>query len=481
MRAVSYERVSSEMQVDGFSLDVQHRANVALIEGRGWQFVGSYREEGASAKTTARPVFQRMLAEARAGRFDVIVVHKLDRLSRSLTDMMNIMRELESIKVSVVSTTEQFDFSTPSGRLMLGMLAALAEWYQRNLSAETIKGKQGRAQAGGWNGQVPFGYFVAFKKDGGDSVPYPDEREAEGVKSAFEWYATGEYSDADIAGLLNEGGWRPRGRGKRALSLWTKDSVTMLLTNRFYLGEVRYRGDWLPGQHEPVITESLFDRVQRARIKRHKAPGVSAPKKSLDYCLSGVARCARCGNPLRGYSSDPVRRYYRDPARDRATGCLQRVIPADEAEQRVGDALRTFTLPDDWRDQVLATLTKQSDGAADTERERRQLVEQLRRLGVRFELGDIDDQEYRQKREKLRGKLARLEPPPALGDFEQVAALLSDFGAIWDEATPGERRSIVRSLLEAVYLDRTPEGVTARVVPKPEFAPLFALDNKKPW
>lgn len=480
MRAVSYERVSSEMQLEGYSLDVQHTANLALIQARGWHHIASYRDEGISAKTTDRPAFQRMLADAHAGRFDIIVVHKLDRFSRSLTDTLLTLRDLERVNVSVVSATEKFDFSTLEGRMMLTMLATFAEWYLANLSLETTKGKRARAAGGGWNSQLAFGYTVHYKKDGGDGLPTVDEWEAEGVRRAFSLYATGQYSDATIAQQLNEGGWRPKGRGKRALALWSKDTISDLLKNRFYLGEVRYKGSWHPGQHEPIIDEELFNAVQRQRALRVRQ-GASAPRRSRLYLLAGLARCARCGQPLRGYSrsTPPHWHYYRDPGRDRATGCDQTTIRADLAEAEVGRWLGALRLPADWRASVQASLSEQDQGAQQTEKDRRRLQEQLKRLATLFELGDITDADYRTRRATLRAEIAALQPPPDMRHYEGVAALLEDFTTVWEAATDKERRAITHALLEAVYLDSTATGITVQIVPKPEYAALFALANKE--
>jgi site-specific DNA recombinase len=217
-----YLRISSEMQADGYSLEAQLTICRRLAEERGWEVSTVFVDE-ESAKTDARPQFQDMMRATRAASFDAIIVHKLDRFTRSVEDMLSYLRELESLNVALVSATEQFDFSTPMGRLMLTMLAAFAEWYLGNLSHETAKGKRARAESGMWNSEVPFCYAVHYRKVGGDGLARPDEHDAQGVGLAFGKYATGQYSDNDIARLLNEAGYRPKGRGARALELFSKD------------------------------------------------------------------------------------------------------------------------------------------------------------------------------------------------------------------------------------------------------------------
>ncbi|HIQ01296.1 MAG TPA: recombinase family protein, partial [Anaerolineales bacterium] len=129
MRAAIYSRVSSaELQLDGFSLDAQRAACERLAQERGWEVMAIYTDPGVSARATQRPQFQQMVEDARAGRFDVIIVHKLDRFSRSVVDVLMTLRE-EELGVTLVSATESFDFTTPTGRAMLTVMAAFAQWY----------------------------------------------------------------------------------------------------------------------------------------------------------------------------------------------------------------------------------------------------------------------------------------------------------------------------------------------------------------
>jgi len=237
-------------------------------------------------------------------------------------------------------------------------------------------------------GEVPFGYRVYFKKDGGDGIPYPDEHEAEGVWLAFEKYATGMYSDREIAELLNEAGYRPRGRGKRALPLFSKDSVTVMLRNRFHIKEVQYKRKWYSGLHEPTISREPFERVQAIRAQRRKRVGVTARKGSRVYPLSGVARCARCGWRMRGSSAGDTR-YYRDPARDQGRDCNQRQVRAEEAEEALGDFLAALTLPRDWQERVLAIIQGRASNPREVARERARLEGQPDRLKRLFVLGDL--------------------------------------------------------------------------------------------
>jgi site-specific DNA recombinase len=472
VRAAVYTRVSSEMQLEGYSLEAQLTTCQRLAAEREWEIVVVYTDEGLSAKTTARPRFRALMRDAKANRFDVVVVHKLDRLSRSVIDLLTTLHNLESLGVALVSASEQFDFTTPIGRVMLTMLAAFAQWYLDNLSAETAKGKRARAEAGLWNSAVPFGYQVDYKKDGGDGLAYPDEGAIEGVWMAFELCAAEMHSDADVAQALNEAGYRPQGRGDRALELFSKDTVTMMLQNRFYLGEVQYKGQWFEGVHEPIISEELFNRAQRARRRRRYKRSHSANAASRVYPLTGVARCARCGGKVRGANSAGYR-YYRDPARDKGLDCDQKMISADKTEDALGAFLRKLFLPQDWQERVMEIIQEQIGAQRDVARDKERLEGQLERVKQLFVLGDMSEFEYRSERDRLRTQLAIL-TPPAMPDLEQAAEVLQNFGKIWEVATLQERRQIVHSLLETVYLDAE-YGPVVAIELRAEFAALFEM------
>jgi len=478
MKAAIYTRVSSkELQADGYSLAAQERTCRRLAESRDWQIARVFTDT-ESARTTDRPSFKKMLRQARAGRFGVLIVHKLDRFSRSVVDQLNAFDALTKAGVGFVSATEgNFDFSTPAGCLQMTVLGAVNEWYVNNLSAEVSKGLRARAEAGMWLGEVPYGYACDYKKDGGNGMAYPDEEEAEGVRLAFCKYATGSHSYRDVAEILNEAGYRPRGRGDRALSRFSKDTVNVLLTNRFYVGEVEYRGEHHPGLHEPIVSRDLFDRVQDARTRRTYALGTRAPANSRIYPLTGIARCARCGAPMRG-SLSSGRRYYRDPAHDQCRKCDQPMVRASEAEAALRRRLQALSVPPDWRQHVRAMIPEARPDAGSVEESRRHFEEQLDRLKQLYIAGDISRRNYKRKKGNLQGRLAALDPlqMPAL---QQAADLLENLTVVWEEADPAKEKQIAHTLLAAVYLD-SDTGPVVGIEPKPALKQLFQLAGALP-
>jgi len=139
MEAALYARVSSEEQVEGYSIDAQRRAFETLVESRGWIKFGEYIDEGKPARSdniSKRPAFKQMIVHALAGNFDVLVVHKLDRFSRNIRITLEYFDKLSKAGVTFLSINEQMDFSTPWGRLALTLLGGLAQFYSDNLSLE---------------------------------------------------------------------------------------------------------------------------------------------------------------------------------------------------------------------------------------------------------------------------------------------------------------------------------------------------------
>src|SRR5215212_4923003 len=197
-RAAVYVRVSSDEQVDGYSLAAQERAAETFCTQQGWQTV-TYRDEGTSARVddiSKRPAFKQLLTDVEAGRVDVVVVHKLDRFARNRRVAFEAFERLGKAGVGFVSLHENLDYSTAAGQLMLTMLVGLAQFYSDNLSGETKKGKRERKAQGLYNGLLPFG---VSKNSAG--IPVPDPETYPGLLLAFEATAKGT-SDREVAVLL---------------------------------------------------------------------------------------------------------------------------------------------------------------------------------------------------------------------------------------------------------------------------------------
>lgn len=483
-RAAIYVRVSSEEQREGHSLGEQQRLCREFCARRGYSVIAEYTEVESAKNVTDRPEFQRMIADARAGRFSVIVCHKLDRFSRDVVDGLLTLKDLMRYGVSFVSSSEDFDFTTPVGEVVLTLLLAFARWYRRNLIGETTKGKQGRARKGLSNATTPpFGY----RRVDGRDVPGED---APLVREMFERYATGEYTDLQIAEWLNSLGRTTTGNwGARPFS---KDTVREMLQNPFYAGWVVYRGlvdrendrrerlrrgrrdlTLIPGQHEALITQELFDRCQMVRKARGRRYAGRGPAQGRIYLLSRLARCAHCGGPLRATRYGPQGTGYRCAARERGQPCEARHthVPQDALVGDLTGIMAQLRLPEDIRAQAIELLTA-DDPATAAARKRERLEGELRRLNRMYQAGTVTDDYFDAEAARIRAELAGLETPGQTFDARAAVEAIDDMARLWDSATAQERADILQSVFERVYVDLDARRIVS-FTPKSEYRPMF--------
>ncbi len=463
-RVVIYTRVSTEEQArEGHSLEAQYDICAKFASSRDWKVVGHYEDKGYSGRSDRRPSFQNLMAGIRAGQFDIILTHKLDRLSRNLLDIKTWLQEFDRLGVAYESAVEDFDLSTPVGKLHLNIMGSVSEWYLDNLSQEISKGKQARAKKGLWNGDPPFGYERVHR---GSLRP---NRDAEGVKLAFEKYASGQSTDGQIAGLLNDQGFRTANKtGRRRFA---KDSIRTLLQNPFYTGQVAsYRGvkrkpqELYPGQHEAIISQEIFSRCQEVRLKRNAGERGKAPGHARTYPASGTLFCWECGTRYRGQNAHGERRYYDPGQAEYRIECRQpKLVDASAIEEELGGILGDISLPDDWRQNILRQVNRYNP--EDNEQKRRQLQAQLERAKQLFIQGDLTGDEYKTEKMRVHASLSRLQPVTGRSLID-AGELLSDFSRIWGLANLEERKRLLRASLEAAYIEKS--AITA-VKPRPEF------------
>jgi DNA invertase Pin-like site-specific DNA recombinase len=287
-RPCALVRVSSEEQVDQFSLPMQvHKVDEYCRQQLGVELPESaiFREEGVSGRPGTlkkRPGLSAAIDACLAGRYTHLIVHKLDRLGRNVGLVSSVLERLDQHGIVFVSVQDRVDASTAAGRLYIAIFIAIAQWYSDNLSEETRKGKEGRRRAGLYNGILPFG---ATRGEGPQAAPLPDLRQLDligsdgiarrltnhaGLLQAFTWCGQG-YSAREIAIKLNELGYRTHGTW--GINPFTKDTVQHLLGNRFYLGELPDgNGGWVPGKHGALIPEELWEQAQRARARQRRNP-----------------------------------------------------------------------------------------------------------------------------------------------------------------------------------------------------------------
>jgi site-specific DNA recombinase len=473
-RVALYARVSTEMQAEeGFSIEAQLNEMRAYAAQRGWKVVAEFVDAGISGSTMDRPGLRALLEAAQAHQFDVVLVHELSRLSRSVFDTFEIFEQLGRAQVGFASVREpQFNLLDPHGRFFLTMIASINQYYLDMLRLHTQKSKRERARQGLYNASVaPYGY-----RHVGDARTPPEvvEEEAKVVRRVFEMYATGRYTCRQIAEVLNGEGYRTRS-GRR----FSKDSITEMLRNPFYIGKVTYREgrrgevEVYDGLHEPIVSEGLWEAAARVRNQQTVRRVLRGEKRP--YLLGGIARCHTCGRRLRAQGAQ-AGDYYRDTTvltgyDDCPYG--QSGVRAEVVHEQVGRILRGLRLPEEWREEMAALVGE--DEEAGTLRSRRErLIAERRRLKRAYLAGDFDEDEdiYREHLERIREELARLPTEDDLKRIGEAARVLETVGEVWDEAEEADRRDLVQLILREVEVD-VGQGRLVALKPHAPFIPLF--------
>lgn len=282
MRAALYARVSTDEQArDGVSLAAQEQALRAYCASQGWDVAGAYIDDGYSGKSLDRPAVQRLIADAEARRIDVVLVWRIDRLSRRLIDVLRVIEDvLTPHDVGLRSVTEAFDTTTPAGRAMLAMLGTFSQLERETIVERIRAATRYRADQGLWHGVAPWG-----TRYGPDGALEPDPDALPHLRRMFDLVASGESVQSVIRHLEDAGAPPPFGRDHFARS-----TVQRMIRNRAYIGE---RG-WRRARHDPIIDPALWERANAAMDSHVSHRTGSHPQ----HLLTGILRCPRCGHSM---------------------------------------------------------------------------------------------------------------------------------------------------------------------------------------
>jgi DNA invertase Pin-like site-specific DNA recombinase len=290
LRCAIYTRVSTDagLDQDFNSLDAQYEGALAYIRSQahaGWtQLHRRYDDGGFSGGSTDRPALQQLLADVRLRRIDIIAVYKVDRLTRSLADFAKLVELFDANGVSFVSVTQQFNTTTSMGRLTLNVLLSFAQ-FEREVTSERIRDKIAASKRKGlWvGGVVPLGYQA---RDRRITVV---ESEAKTVRHIFRRCLELGSLNLLLADLRSSGirtKLRPLATGKTIGGIpFTRGPLAHLLRNRFYIGEVSYKGEVLPGEQPAILDRGLFDLVQ-AKLDQQRSNQTTA-RNASDAVLMG--------------------------------------------------------------------------------------------------------------------------------------------------------------------------------------------------
>ncbi len=334
VRVGTYRRISTDEVNQPYSLAAQEAGLEAFVASQPGYVITHRFVDQASGATLERPGLKEALALAAEGAFDVLLVYRIDRLTRSIVGLMYIVSSLDATGVALKSATEPIDTNSPVGRMLVQLLAIFAE-FERSLLIDRISaGFDRKAARGEWlSGKGPFGFIT----DPPNKSLLPLDSEATIVKEIFTKFVEELIGAPGIADWLNATGRRFRG-GR----LWTKSQVLRLLRNPVYIGMISHIGEVHEGKHEGIVDQETFDAAQKLFAVRADAANPKGPNRS-DYLLSGseLLRCTACNSTYTGtgaYGRNGTHYRYYSCTNRQARGplaCSSKTVPADDLEDAI--------------------------------------------------------------------------------------------------------------------------------------------------
>ena len=438
-RCAVYCRVSSDERLDQEfnSIDAQKEAGHAYIASQraeGWIPVADdYDDPGYSGGNTDRPALKRLLADIERGLIDIVVVYKIDRLTRSLADFAKMVDVFDLHDVSFSAVTQQINSATSMGRLMLNVLLSFAQ-FEREVTSERIRDKIAAAKRKGmWMGGVPsIGYDVVNRQ------LVVNDAEAAVVRRIFEEMLTIGSPTLIAADLTAEGittkAWTTQEGQTRSGTRIDKKYLHKLLRNRIYLGELSHKGNWYPGAHPPIIDRALWDKVHAVLAKDSHARSVETKIRSrTDALLRGLLYAPSGERMYPTYSSKRGHKYHyyvsKSESRFGAPGKSFARLPAPEIEAAVVAQIRTvLTSPES----VAAVVRHiQRNGAQ---------IDEATTVMAMGRLNDVWDQLFPVERHRIANLMIERIDLVHVGEVQGIKVKWRELG--WDaligEFAPGE-------------------------------------------
>lgn len=481
MRAAAYIRVSTQEQAnEGYSIGAQTDRLKAYCSARDWILSGVYTDPGYSGAKLERPALQKLIDDIQKHKIDVVVVYKLDRLSRSQKDTLYLIEDVFLLNsVAFVSINENFDTSTAFGRAMVGILSVFAQLEREQIRERTMMGLLERAKDGYWRGggNPPIGY----KYDPSQGILVIDEYEALQIRKIFDLYVHEHLSTHRISKIMaaqythHYGSWIAR------------TNIIGVLSNPTYTGKIPNKGQYFDGRHEPIIDTQTFAEAQRLLHLR------SAERKPTDphhtpfrasHLLTGIIWCGQCGARFyavcayRGSKKLPYRQrkkihHYTCYSRTKARAEMVKDPNCKNQKWRVEDLdheiiQEILKLQYDPNQLALAASKSQENAQAKApsndaaiHSQRLAVVEQqISKLLDLYQMQNIPFDQISERLETLTAEKNALvnlleashtEDPKALS-LQNVQLLLSDADAVLQNGTLEERRFLVHSLINRITL-----------------------------
>ena len=441
-----YTRVSTSMQVDGYSLDAQKESVKRYADAFGYQIVGEYQDAGKSGKSiSGRMEFLQMLEDISSQKDDVsyVLVFKLSRFGRNAADTLSSLQTMQDYGVNLISVQDGLDSSKETGKLIITIVSSVAEMERENILSQTMEGRKQKAREGKWNGGfAPYGY----KLEHGDLLI--NEEEAVAVRIIFDKYANTTMGANGVAKYMLDNDIRKIPRKNGTKPYFDAHMIRAIIENPIYNGKIAFgrrktervpgtRDKYRPvkqdtfevhdGLHEAIIDNDTWNKTQAKRKKQSKKyERVNLGNKRDMHLLSGILRCPKCGDSLYGYRSRKKKKdgtnyadynYYACKHRLKCDGVkcdFKKQLHKDKIEKGVEEIIGNIISKPEFVNIMNEKIDLKTDTTEiEKEIERHQRSErqyQLKKEGIANEMDnlDIDDVHYNSKYEDFKERYSKM-------------------------------------------------------------------------
>ena len=507
LKCYIYTRVSTSMQVEGYSLDAQKDKLKKYADYQEMIIAGEYSDEGKSGKSVeGRPEFQQMLQDIETGKdnVDFVLVFKLSRFGRNAADVLSSLQRMQDFGVNLICVEDGIDSSKDAGKLMISVLSAVAEIERENILVQTMEGRRQKAREGKWNGGfAPYGYKLV------DGELHIAEDEAPIIRLIYDKFVNTTMGIGAIAVFLNQNGYRKKIRQNNTMETFSSSFIKGVLDNPIYCGKLAFgrrknekiagtRNEYhvvkqdsyliSDGIHDEIISEEDWNLAQ----KKRQETGVGNDKvHSLEHehILSGIVKCPICGSGMYGNVNRKKRKdgtlykdyfYYACKHRTFIDGhhcTYKKQWNEDKVNDAVAEIIGKLVNNQKFENEIRTKIGNSLD-TKDLEKEHTNLKEQLKQLqGAKNKLASqmdhlsVSDKHYDKKYqdmqermdglydemdalelsiEEVENRLFNIKQQKISGD--NVYQFLLYFDKLYDKMTDGEKKEFVKSFVEEVHL-----------------------------
>lgn len=504
-----YTRVSTSMQIDGYSLDAQKSRMKAFCDFNDYEIAGEYEDAGKSGKTIeGRIAFNQMMEDIKTGKDEVsfVLVFKLSRFGRNAADVLASLQVMQDFGVNLICVEDGIDSSKDAGKLMISVLSAVAEIERENIRIQTMEGRMQKAREGKWNGGfAPYGYKLV-----GGKLEI-NEEEAEAIRVIFDQYVNTDIGSNGIAKYLENHGLQKIQRQNGKNPLFDAALIRRIIQNPVYCGKIAYgrrktekvhgtRSDYhlvaqdnyllVDGIHEAIISEDVWEQAQiKVAVQAKKYEKVNSVKGEKIHLLSGLLKCPICGAGMYGNKSIKSRKdgtkykdyfYYGCKHRNMTRGhkCdYKKQINEELLDNAVAEVIRTLVSNKKFAEMMKQKINMEVDTSAldqeiaNYEKQLRQCFANRDSIMVDLDAIDYEDRHYRRRKADLEERLYKTYDKIEEMEVSLVSAkakkrsILSDkvsgdniykalvfFDRMYDKMNEAEKREFLEQLISKVEI-----------------------------